>query len=118
MGYNPSMFGTGAYDCSAEGARPHMLPNCGPKPTGERAPNPWGIFDMAGNVAELVWDAYGPYPDQAIDPLGAEHDGTASVVRGAGFCGHLARLRAADRVTTRWVTTRFDMGFRVVRNLN
>ncbi|WP_230467766.1 formylglycine-generating enzyme family protein [Lujinxingia vulgaris] len=108
----------GAYDCSGGGDRPHMLPSCGPKPGGQHEPNPWGLFDMAGNVAELVWDAYGPYPAQSTDPYGAEHDGTASVVRGAGFCGHLARLRAADRVTTRWITSKFDMGFRVVRTLD
>ncbi|TXD41662.1 SUMF1/EgtB/PvdOfamily nonheme iron enzyme [Lujinxingia vulgaris] len=108
----------GAYDCSDDGARPHMLTNCGPKPVGQRTPNPWGIFDMAGNVAELVWDGFGPYPEQATDPTGAAHDGTAAVVRGAGFCGHMARLRAADRGNTRWITSAIDMGFRVVRTLD
>ena len=115
---NCSVEYAGAFDCSGNGARPHMLPDCGTKPGGERQPNPWGIFDMAGNVSELVWDAFAPYPDQATDPTGGEHDGFNVVLRGSGFCGYSSLLRAASRGITSWPTSTPQMGFRVVRNLN
>ncbi|MBA2662001.1 MAG: formylglycine-generating enzyme family protein [Bradymonadaceae bacterium] len=107
----------GGFDCSGDGQRPHMLSHCGPKPVGEYLPNRWGLYDMSGNVGEFVWDTHGEYPGDTTDPLGAEHDGLKAVVRGAGFCGHLARLRAADRSTANWITHKMGTGVRLVRSI-
>lgn len=40
-------------------------------PVGSFAPNGYGLYDMAGNVFEMCWDAYGDYsPEPQIDPRG------------------------------------------------
>jgi serine/threonine protein phosphatase PrpC/formylglycine-generating enzyme required for sulfatase activity len=45
------------------------------------------IFDLAGNVAEWVWDVYGPYPAKpATDPTGPDH-GQKRVIRGCSYLG-------------------------------
>ncbi|MDH5492188.1 MAG: SUMF1/EgtB/PvdO family nonheme iron enzyme, partial [Myxococcales bacterium] len=103
------------YDCSMGGARPDQPTDCGPGPVGGYAPNPWGLYDMSGNIAEMVWDAHGPYERYAIDPIGPPQDGYA-MLRGAGFCGHMARLRASDRKFTTWTAAHPSRGFRLVRS--
>jgi formylglycine-generating enzyme required for sulfatase activity len=44
-----------------------------------------GIFDLAGNVNEWVWDAYGAYSTaKATDPMGTAQSGRR-VIRGCGY---------------------------------
>ncbi len=102
-------------DCTFGGARPDQPPHCAPAPVGSYAPNPWGLYDMSGNVSELIWDVKEPYPDFAIDPIGPPGQDGSIVLRGSNICGHMARLRAADRKSTSIFQREPLYGFRVVR---
>ncbi|MHB8957322.1 MAG: formylglycine-generating enzyme family protein [Pirellulaceae bacterium] len=54
----------------------------GPRRVASKAPNPWGIYDMLGNMEEWCVDWYGPYPASTVeDPVGPD-SGEKRVVRG------------------------------------
>jgi formylglycine-generating enzyme required for sulfatase activity len=54
-------------------------------PVGQKRPNPWGLYDILGNVREWTSDWMSPYDDQpAVDPKGPE-TGTARIARGGAF---------------------------------
>lgn len=66
-------------------------------PVGQGLPNPWGFFDMLGNVQEWCWDWHATYPNgAAIDPMGPV-DGTDRVRRGGHFMGKAEEARAGAR---------------------
>ncbi len=47
--------------------------------------NPYGLYNMHGNVSEWVWDYYGEYPtDEQTDPAGPT-SGTLRVYRGGDW---------------------------------
>ncbi|MEA3368338.1 MAG: SUMF1/EgtB/PvdO family nonheme iron enzyme, partial [Planctomycetota bacterium] len=69
-------------------------------PVGRRKPNPWGLFDMHGNVAEWCNDVYDPdyyKTSPARNPRGAGN-GRQYVLRGGAWSSSADVCRSAYRV--------------------
>lgn len=83
---------------------------------GNFAPNPYGLYDMHGNVGEWVWDYYGSYPsEEQTDPTGPD-SGVFRVYRGGGWNDFAKNMRSAYRATLEQDHKSFNLGFRLVRN--
>jgi formylglycine-generating enzyme required for sulfatase activity len=87
-------------------------------PVGSFKSNPWGLYDMHGNVAEWCHDWYGPYDaGEQSDPVGRA-DGEARVVRGWNFLPttlpNTKYLRSANRSGLLPEDANRATGFRVV----
>jgi formylglycine-generating enzyme required for sulfatase activity len=89
------------------------------KPVGGKAPNPWGLHDMAGLVYEWCWDRFGAYPREARsplqDPIGPS-EGDTRVVRGGSFDDPPVVLRSAVRDVVEPEDRSDDLGLRCVRS--
>lgn len=83
---------------------------------GSFSENPYGLYDMHGNVGEWVWDYYGEYPaEEQTDPAGPA-SGTLRVYRGGGWNDFAKNMRSAYRATLEQNQGSFNIGIRLVRN--
>jgi sulfatase modifying factor 1 len=85
-------------------------------PVGEKLPNPLGLYDMAGNVWQFVWDSYGEYPDDPQINPGENRDGKTQLDRGGSFYNSVNYLRSSIRDYSMQGGTGFNIGFRMARN--
>lgn len=88
-------------------------------PVGSQRANPWGLFDMAGNVGEWVADCYQPDYNQAPQDGSAALNRPCSsrVVRGGSWFDIPRLIRPAGRYRHPAEATQNDWGFRVALDL-
>jgi len=79
-------------------------------------PNPFGIYDMHGNVGEWCWDWNAEYAaGEQADPAGS-NTGSYRVFRGGSWNHSADFLRSACRGGNRPAASGFYLGFRLARN--
>jgi len=92
FGGEPRQLGDFAWFAGNSGQKTHRV--------GQKKPNPWGLFDMHGNVAEWCQDVYDPgYYRASADknPCGPS-EGNEYVLRGGSWKSPADALRSAQRL--------------------
>ena len=86
----------------------------GPDVVAQKLPNAFGLYDMAGNVAEWVNDWYGAYPKNKSDNYSGPQKGEYRVVRGGGWSDKVTALDPKEREKLDPVRSKVTLGFRLV----
>ena len=89
-------------------------------PVGQKLPNPWGLYDITGNVSEWCQDEYEEYSSQdAIDPI-IKNGSESYIYRGGSYTFNTwddARSNSRRAESEKNSRLRY-VGFRIVKEIN
>jgi formylglycine-generating enzyme required for sulfatase activity len=92
-------------------------------PAGLKKPNPWGLYDMYGNVGEWVQDEYhisykgAPSDERAWESPFPNISVPVRIRRGGGWNGNAGCCRSAERLFAAQDRRLNSLGFRVVKEV-
>ncbi|VVB91470.1 Hercynine oxygenase [uncultured archaeon] len=110
FGDDETKLGDYAWNGNNSGGKTHDI--------GQKKPNPWGLYDMYGNVWEWVQDIYqSKYNGAPTDGSAWESSGSGRVVRGGGWYRCARFCRSALRYACDPGFRGADLGFRLLRIL-
>jgi formylglycine-generating enzyme required for sulfatase activity len=110
FGNSDSKLGEYAWYTDNSGSKTH--------PVGQKKPNPWGLYDMYGNVWEWVQDVYhGNYDGAPTDGSAWEGSGSRRVLRGGICYAYAEHCRSAVRYRDGQSLRTQKPGFRLVREV-
>jgi len=108
------MYGTDDGSIDSTKVNYDMYVGC-PTPVGAYPPNPFGLYDMSGNIWEWCRDWYGPYPAENVtNPAGAD-SGDVRIIRDGTWDNKEFKCRVAYRGRFKPADGDYGLGFRVVR---
>jgi len=86
---------------------------------GQKLPNPWGLYDMHGNVYEWCQDCYAGYGSEKVvsDPMGPAQGGLR-LLRGGSFARQASNVHSAQRAYNQPTYRNSTNGFRPSRTYN
>lgn len=85
-----------------------------PSGTAQYAPNPWGLYDMHGNVAEWTRSSYMPYPYSETDGRNDLSQDVRKVVRGGSWRDRPKTATSSFRLMYGPFQMVYNVGFRVI----
>lgn len=86
----------------------------GPEKVATFKANAFGLYDMAGNVAEWVNDRYGTYPSKSQKNMTGPENGDFRCIRGGGWTDKVKQLASSERDKNVPSYKSETLGFRVV----